>query len=343
MKVGARDAGRFLRTLPEAVRAVLFYGPNPGLARELADTVSLSILGKDRDPFRRVELASDVVRKDPARLLDETQQSALFGAAGRRVIHIRDAADGTTPACAALLEETGGDALVILEAQELTPKSSLRLLFEASPRAAAIPCYDDTPEALSEIAEQMVQDRGWRIDPTAVRLLLDESGMDRRILRNEIEKLLLFLGAPDKDALITHTMAESVTGHAGSSETDEIVAIMAVGDLPRLIQLLGRAEEAGGSATSLVGAALRYVHGLLAAKAQSQSDTSFEPHRARQFWGQKEAMVRTQLKLWDKRRLLHAAAALGEAEAQTRTTGGPHWSVASQALIQACQLAKPGL
>ena len=122
---------------------MLLYGPDAGLIHERADTLARTVCPDLRDPFRIADLSGSLFAADPARLADEAAQMSLIG--GRRVIRVRDAADRLAGLFAGLLATSPGDALIVVEAGDLPGSSTLRRVFDTSPRAAAIGCYPDTP------------------------------------------------------------------------------------------------------------------------------------------------------------------------------------------------------
>ena len=79
MKIAPGAADKFAAAPPEAICAVLIYGPDGGLVRERADRVIAAIVEDPRDPFRVSELRADALRSDPALLLDEAGALSLTG------------------------------------------------------------------------------------------------------------------------------------------------------------------------------------------------------------------------------------------------------------------------
>src|SRR5262245_27650081 len=141
MKVTGRNIESFLRDVDAAVAAVLLYGPDAGLVRERADRLTALVAGDATDPFRVSEVTPDRLRDQPSLLSDEA--AALTFGGGRRVVRLRNAGDGQSVAVQSFLRAPAGDGLLIVEADELGPRSSLRQLFEAAGNAAALPCYRD--------------------------------------------------------------------------------------------------------------------------------------------------------------------------------------------------------
>ena len=130
MKLGGQPLERFLRQPAPGQPVVLVYGPDQGLVRERVERLLGAVLDDPKDPFRLSELSADAVRADPGRLLDEARALCLVG--GRRVVRVRQAGDQATAACRALLGLEALEALVVIDAGELGPGSSLRRLIEGA-------------------------------------------------------------------------------------------------------------------------------------------------------------------------------------------------------------------
>ncbi len=57
---------KFLKAPDESIGALLFYGPDEGLAREYARAAQRAVLGAEDDPFRLAELTADQIKDDGA-------------------------------------------------------------------------------------------------------------------------------------------------------------------------------------------------------------------------------------------------------------------------------------
>ncbi|MFW5681357.1 MAG: DNA polymerase III subunit delta, partial [Pseudomonadota bacterium] len=71
MKLQPRQIQGFLQRPPVAVRAVLLYGPDRGLAAERRSALLRAWVDDPGDPLAVSVLEADHLRGDPARLIDE--------------------------------------------------------------------------------------------------------------------------------------------------------------------------------------------------------------------------------------------------------------------------------
>ena len=169
VKVQAREAEGFSKHPPQGITAVLLYGPDSGLVRERADSIARTVVEDLADPFRVTELRPEDAASNPGLLIDEVLAISLTG--GRRVVRIKGATDKINDAVAGLLEEKRGDALVVVEAGELPPRSKLRAAFEKAGHAAALACYRDEKRDLMKVVIEELGNHDVRVDHAATQML----------------------------------------------------------------------------------------------------------------------------------------------------------------------------
>src|SRR3546814_7305893 len=92
------------------------------------------------------------------------------------------------------LEQSPGEAFVVVEADDLPVRSALRKLFEADRNAAALACYHDDARSLETVVRAFFSEAGVGISREAVAFLASQLGGDRELTRRELEKVLLFAG-----------------------------------------------------------------------------------------------------------------------------------------------------
>ena len=344
MKVAPRDLPRFFRSAETSVGAVLFYGPDQGLVRERAVELVARLAGDVRDPFRVAELTPAQLKEDPVRLADEAAALSLTG--GRRVLRLREAGDGLAQALGELLEETTPAAFLVLEAGELGPRSSLRVLFERLPRAAAVPCYLDDEEALQQVIADWLKTHRFTADRDAIDFLLARLGGDRGITRQELEKLALYLGPAEMAGSpapaprrLTLADAEAVVGDSSALTLDDLALALADGDSAALDRAYRRALEEGSDAIAILRAAARHLLRLHQVASAEDSRAAIKALRPPVFFKLEQRFL-TQLRLWPVSRLAEALDRLIQAEARIKTNVQPRDAIAERALLDVAGLAR---
>jgi len=337
VKLAGARIEAFVRAPDPAVRAVLVFGPDTGLVRERIERLMRTVVPDPSDPFRVAELSPANLRDVPSRLADEAAAMALGG--GRRVVVLRDAGDAQSAAVNSFLANAKGDSLVLIEAGELGPRSSLRKLAEGADNAAAMACYADEGGSLAAVIGEELKAAGLAPEPDAMAYLVENLGGDRRLTRAELGKLALYMGAPGR---VTLDDAQACIGDTAALGLDDLALATAEGDHAGAQRVLDRLLREGSQPVGLLRAVSRHFQRLhLAAghlaqgKSVDQAMAALKPpvifKAADRF--------RRQLSRWPADRLGRALDLLTEAELDCKTTGLPAAEIASRALMMIARAA----
>jgi DNA polymerase-3 subunit delta len=324
VKLAARQIDGYLKT--PSTPWVLIYGPDGGLVRERAIRLTTATAGDAADPFRVAELTAAMLRDDPARLSDEANAMSLTG--GRRVVRLRDAGDTITGIVAALLDGPPPVALVVVEAGDLGPRSSLRLLFEKSAQGAALPCYRDEGGSLAALVDGVLRAGGLTATAEARGFLLDSLGGDRGVSRGELDKLVLYMGAPGETSgrQVTLDDALACIGDSAASSLDDVALAIGDGDIAALERAVERGISEGATPVGLLRAVARHflrLHQGAAVLAESgDGERAVKSLRPPVHFRQADRVGR-QLRRWRARGLSQAIDRLLEAEMACKRTGAP--------------------
>jgi DNA polymerase-3 subunit delta len=338
VKVAPRDADAFCRAPPADVAAVLVYGPDRGLVAERGERLAQSVADDLADAFRVAELSPARLAADPAALADEARARSLIG--GRRVVRVRGASNEVARACANLLADELGEALVVVEAGELRPASELRKLFEGQRRAAAVPCYLDDPATLEGVIREALAGHGLRATPGALAWLARHLGGDRRLTRAELDKLALYVGDAGE---VTEDDAAASVGDSAEITLDHLADAVALGDLPGVHRALVRLALEGTAPVRMLGAMSRHIQLLQFGKALVTAGT--RPEAAAKgvrppLFYKRHAAFADQLRRWTPEALAGALDLLLEAEIDCKTTGRPDRALCGQAAIRLALAAR---
>ncbi len=325
LKGGAVEA--FLRKPDPHCRVVLVYGPDAGLVSERMETLAKLFVDDPNDPFQLVRLDGDDIAGDALRLADEAHTVPLFG--GRRAIRVRTGSKNLAPSLAPLLATPPQDAVVLVEAGDLPPKNPVRSAVEASPHAAALPCYADEARDLPRIVEAGLAEHGLRIEEEARGFFISLLGADRLSTRSEIEKLGLYARGR---GVVKLADVEAVMADTGAVNLDAVIDSVFTGDAATLDAMLRRCLDEGSDPGMLVGAVLRHAYVLQKARIAIESGTDFTTAEgaARMHFKRKDAF-RKQLRNWTAAALDDATARLAETQAIVRR----HPRIAAAALSRA--------
>ncbi|MDQ2859664.1 MAG: DNA polymerase III subunit delta [Pseudomonadota bacterium] len=192
------DIERFLKAPDAAIRAALIYGPDMGVVRERAQALAASATARPDDPFDVALLAEADLTDDGARLEEELAAFSMMG--GRRLVRLRLGAEAKESAAAAqalarhLAGDFNGHALFLIEAGNLKADSPLRKAAQKGEACAVIACYADEPGDLAHFTREALAAEKLGLTSEAVELFVSRLPQERGVARQEIERLVLFLG-----------------------------------------------------------------------------------------------------------------------------------------------------
>lgn len=346
MKITGAKVEGFLRSPDPQARAILIFGPDEGLVRERALRLAKTAVDDLNDPFRVVELIGSELKADPARLADEAAAMSFGG--GSRVVRIRQASDQCAPACQSFLDlDTPADALVVIDAGDLPPRSKLRKMFETAKNAASIACYADDMRSLPDVIRESLAHHQLSADRDAMALLVQSLGADRSVTRGELDKLALYMGPPDSrpSNQVTENDVRACIDDNAASVIDDVIYSAAGGDTAKLETSLNRVLSEGTNAVQLVRAAQRHFQRLHVARghmAQGMNpDQATKSLRPPVIFKLADAFKR-QLNMWPEAKLSRAFDVLTQAELECKTTGLPADAICGRALLTLAQAARAG-
>ncbi|MCC6598317.1 MAG: DNA polymerase III subunit delta [Alphaproteobacteria bacterium] len=332
MKLSFRDIESFVKKPNPAARVILIYGPDSGLMKERSKTIGLSVVADINDPFNAVTLSADGLGEDPARLADEAFAISMMG--GDRLIRIENAADKLTPLLKDYLQNPGENALVLLEAGELGPRSTLRLLCEKAKNAAALPCYIEDERDLGRLIRETLQAENLSIEPEAAAWLAAGISGDRLKARSEIEKLLLYKGT-DKTP-VTPEDVRAVCGETGALALDDLVYATAGGDTAKALKTYNQLMEEGVSFVMVLRGLQGQFRRLHLVRAHMEEGADMDQALKKlspPLFFKQEPAFRAQLQRWSLKGLNLILQKLMELEAQCKRTGAPVETLCAQAIL----------
>lgn len=336
MKIPAARADAFSGSPPADVRAILYYGPDSGMVRERALNSARAVATDLSDPFSVVEFGAEALRDDPARLADEAAAMSLAG--GRRLVRLRNADDGAAAAVENALS-LSWDALVIVEAGQLGPRSKLRLLFEKAGDAAAVGCYLDEGADLAQLIRQSIEKAGFAADRDAIDWIAANLGSDRMVTRSELEKLALYASGKTE---ISIEDARAIIGDSAAVTVDDVIEASVGGDIGALAVAYARARYEGVEPVRIIRAGFRRLSRLEVAAAAvargSSPEQAMKNLRPPVFFKQQQAFA-GQLRRWRSDLLARGRAELIRAEIECKSTDLPADAICERALMRLAAMA----
>jgi DNA polymerase-3 subunit delta len=266
-------------------------------------------------------------------------------------VRLRTGGDTKATAAAANLVSAldGGhlktNALLIVEAGDLSKASGLRKIFEAAKLAVALPCYSDAPADIRALALEAARAEDLSFEDGALDLLASLLGEDRGVSRSEVDKLLLMKGLksqrPGHGTISLDDVRVSMADGVGDS-LDEAAGAAADGSSARLAKALWKSAAAGASPISLLRALSRAFARLREAQRHIANGESaagaMKRLRPPVFFAEERAFS-ARLGRWTLPRLDKALDLLVEAELDAKTTGAPQREIAERAALRLAAMA----
>ncbi len=339
VKVTASRVDAILQSPPPDMPILLIYGADSGLVRDRTDRAVAAVIGSGDDPFRLVTLPASDLAKDPARLADEMAAQSLIG--GRRAIRVLAAGDALTGALKPIVTAPERDAnLLVLEAGELPPRSSLRKLCEGARSAAAIACYPPDPEAVAGLIRAILSDAGIALSRDAEAYLAEHVAADRSLVRREAEKLIAYAG---DGGSIDLAAAEACIGDSAERSLDDLVLAAGDGDAAAVDSAAQKLFSEGVSPIAVLRAAQRHFGRLHLAHcrvaAGDSPDNVMASLKPPVFFKAKPRF-RRQLDGWRRDRIQDVLDRLADAEADCKRTGMPGETLCARTMLQVASLAR---
>ena len=339
------DIERFLARPEPPIRAAVIYGRDTGVVRDRGLQLARKLVPNLDDPFDVALLTDGDLDSDGARLEGELAAQSLMG--GRRLVRLRFATEKTAldkQVAETLVAHAEGklnpDAFFIVEAGNLGRDSALRKAAEKAAEAVAIPCYEDEPGDVARLVREVLARDQVSLNADALQIFVARLPRERGLMRQEIERLVLYIGPGSGRTIDTPELEEHLGVEPDASLSD--AALQAFGGRPGPAQSgLRRALAEGESAVMAVRMAaihlgkLRRINVLQAAGAGAKEAAK----AAGVFWKQ-EAEILRQTRAWRLELLDEVQDSINTADIATKTTGLPEALIAERLLLEIAARAK---
>ena len=338
MKITAKNIDGFVKKPSADALAILVYGPDEGLIRERLDIMTKSVVDDIRDPFGVVSFPGSDLTENPAKLQDEALSISMLG--GKRVVRVRNASDKITSIVKEVLSALKtGDNLILLEAGELSPRSSLRALLEKAKNGAAVPCYIEDERDIGRVIRESLRASGYTVSSEALAYMAGNVTGNRAIARSEIEKIITYTGEGKKTISL-----DDVTACIGDSATlslDNLAKNVASGQFAEAERILGKILSGGIPAVTVLRTLQNYFLRLHVTKSRMQKGEGMESAMRKlrpQIFFKNKGAFEAQLTNWSLPRMEQALTLLTEAETKCKQTASMPNTLCDRAVLSLSQI-----
>ena len=246
-----QDAEKIIAAHGAGGSIFLVHGADHGLIDERVREIIKHSVDHPEDPFQAVRLNGDDIAGDPGVLLDEWNAIGMFHA--RRVIRIDAGGKDFGDAIRLCLESPNPTTTIAIRAATLRKDSQVRQVCERHKLAFAIECEADTETDIGKFAADQIAAAGLEIDPLALEHLTTALGIDRRMSRGEVEKLILYMGDQPRIELKD---VEAIVADAAPRLGEPAIAAAMMGNL-QLATTEGVRALASVDPSAMLGTCLR--------------------------------------------------------------------------------------
>ena len=185
----------------------LLYGENIGLKKDVKKIITSFNNNEKKDEDEVLTYTEEEVLKSEEGFYNSIYSGSLFG--GKKILVVNRVTDKFFKYLENnFTEKKPGDIVLILTAEILDKKSKLRSFCEQNNNIFCIPCYQDTTRDLQVILKKELETQEISISQKSMNLLIENANGDRNNLKNEIEKIKLFVKDKDK---ITYEQLKELT------------------------------------------------------------------------------------------------------------------------------------
>ena len=264
MKIQNYKIDDYCKNLENNPGALLIYGADYGLINERINLIVNKFFNIDKNNNSKlniIDIETSSLLNDPEFLEIESKSLSLIDK--NKLIKIKNANDKILETIQKYLLNPEKTCIIIVIADNLSPKSKLRLFFEKHNTAVIIPCYLDDKKTISELINSRLKKENISANQDTVDLLANHLGEDRLITISEIEKAILLAG---KEKYLKNEDILSYVVDSNSINMDELCDTTLSGDIEKSFNILFRMQSQGISAIQIIRSFIRQLQNLIILK-----------------------------------------------------------------------------
>ena len=284
-------------------QATLIYGKNIGIKSDIKSEIK----NNNKDSELLTFFENDLLKGNV--LFESISNQSLFSE--KKIIIIQEATEKVYDKIQECLEKENNNIRIYIFAENFEKKSKLRNLFEKEKNLAIFPCYEDNARTLiSYINKELKGFRG--LTGEILNLIIDNSNMDRRIIKNEIEKIKSFF----IEKKINKEQTLEILNIKNNVEFNEIRDKALIGDKSKINMLLSGMEILDNEAFYCLNSLnLRFMR--LSEISRLAKDNNYEQVmnnlKPPVFWKDKPIILQ-QLTKWNPKNVEKLLLKIGETE-----------------------------
>ncbi len=329
----------FFNKPPANVVGALIYGKDRSQVLERSTVLAKKTVPDITDPFNVSLLTETDIDGDIGKLEGELQALSMMG--GRRLIRLKFFTEKAAldKAVAAIVKahaagEYNRDAFIVIESGNLGGDSALRKLADAEKNLVSIACYDDETGDIIRMARETLQENGVALNTAAMDIFAQRLPKERGIARQEIERLVLFIG-PGSNKTLTEAELQDFLGVEPEASLFKAAQDAFGGRMKAAQAGLRRAFAEGESGPDAMRALSLHYNKVRVLKGNLLKglDPKTAARNSGIFWKDEDDMLR-QAKSWNIDILDGLARDIIDTDKMCKTTGMPDLLLAERLYMQ---------
>ncbi len=340
MKGKYQDISSIIRSKETSLRAIVLYGPNTFVIEEIYRELTNSLIDKDSEVFGSREFDSKEITNDAGDFYNEAQ-SIPFGL-GKKYIKINMTGSESGGAILEFLKLEQDGVVLIIKAGPLSPRSSLRRGTEGSKTSIAVPFYEDDTTGLINFIKDKSEKNNFLISREACNGIVELSGLNRGLINNNIESLMLYLEFSEKREIGIEDV-RAVLFDTNQNQINELCRSVCLGKTQESQKILSRLILQGLSPPQLVSFFLGHFQKIHTTNLKVLSGVSIglaiKEIKPPIFYKEIKNF-QSQVENWGVKKTERALEILIEADLKTKEFSGLGQSIVSDIVLRLSNVAK---
>jgi DNA polymerase III subunit delta len=326
---------QFFKRQISTMNGVLVHGADSAVVAGFGRQIVRAIAGSGGDAER---FDASILKEGAGRIQDEFYSLSLLG--DRRVLWIDGVGDSHLKTLSDIITSTQPANFIFLSSDSLSKTSKLRMACEEAAKFGALALYEEDIASVRNRLGALISKAGLKWEDGAEDLFLEIVGIDRSVVSQEFEKLMLYCYG---ETLISSAHVLAVCGDTASSSSDGLIDAMLMGDLESVDRMFGNLDNDTGGQKMILSSAISHLVRLQELRGMMDggpnADTVVRGARPPIFFKRQSAVV-SQLKKFDATDLLSMQQSLAAATFQSRKNADLSDAITSRALLSLARLAR---
>ncbi len=274
----------------DAFNFFLFYGENEGYKKEI-----INLLSEKKNQNKTIYFEEEIL-SNPENFFETILSESLFD--DKKIIIIKKVTDKIKRIFDEIFERKIKDQVIVLDSNELTKKSKLRIFFEKNKEVICVPFYTDNYQTLGNLLNEYVIQKKINISRDVQNLIIDRSNGSRQHLLTELEKIFFF---SKEKKIIELSDIKDLTNLGENYNISELVDYCLAKNKHKLQKIINENNFSNDETILIIRTFLSKTKRLylLRKNVDIENDiektiTSFKPPI---FWKDKE-LIKQQIKIW---------------------------------------------